>query len=85
MNSDEKKGYARGYAAGKKRKERLIIEERRRTQDQAFLDRAFLAALTACIDVQGWRTGDKPISNIPERVKLAADFARAALLQRPMP
>jgi hypothetical protein len=80
----EMRGYSKGYQAGIRRMKREQGKELRRKEQQAFLDRAFISALTACIDVQGWRHGDKPITNIPMRVELAADFAKEALKQRPL-
>ena len=58
MNAEEKRAYQRGYAAGLRRKKRLISAEVARRERQAFLDKAFLAALPACIEAQGWKTGD---------------------------
>lgn len=79
----ELRGYSRGYNAGKRRKQRGMTYERLCRERQAFLDRAFIAALTACVTADGWKAGEKPITNIPDRVKLAADFAVEALKKRP--
>lgn len=81
----EKRGYARGYVAGKQRKQRDQTAEQIHREKRAFLDRAFMAALPACIAAQGWKAGDKPISNVPERVDLAWDFAMSALKRRRYP
>lgn len=53
----EKHGYAKGYAAGLRRKQRNIDEERRSRERAAFWNRAFLAALPACLELNGWKTG----------------------------
>lgn len=79
MNSEEKRAYQRGYAAGKRRKVREIRAEARMREDRAFLDRAFLAALPAAITAQGWKRGEQPITALKDRVLLAVDFAREAL------
>lgn len=85
MNAAEKAAYQRGYAAGKRRKARTISAEARLREERAFLDRAFLAALPAAIEAQGWKRGEKPITTLKDRVSLAVDFAREALKQRPAP
>lgn len=87
MNDDaikaaEKRGYARGYQAGKGRRKADADREQRRKADQAFLERAFIAALPACIQVQGWSRGDAPIKSLPDKTRLAWDFAEEALKQR---
>jgi hypothetical protein len=81
----EKRGYARGYAAGKQRRQRDQSAEQRYREDRAFLDRAFMAALPACVNAQGWKTGDTPITDVPGRVNLAWDFAIQALKTRRYP
>lgn len=82
----EARGYARGYAASNRKHARQQDHECIRREEQAFLDRAFLAALPACIEAQGWsRTVDgekQPIANLAARTELAWDFAREALKQR---
>lgn len=85
MNPAEKAAYQRGYASGKRRKAREISAEARLREERAFLDRAFLAALPAAITAQGWKRGEQPITALKDRVRLAVDFAREALKQRPAP
>jgi hypothetical protein len=80
--TEEQRGYARGYAAGRKRVQRDRQTERYQAERQAFLDRAFMAALSACIDAKGWTRGEKPITTLDERVRLAWDAAESALKQR---
>lgn len=86
IKAAEKRGYSRGYQAGNKRKHRDAVSERIRREERAFRDRAFLAALPACIEAQGWsRTVDGkkiPISDLEERTRLAWDFARMAVTFR---
>lgn len=81
----ERRGYAKGYAAKKRRIDRERLIERERRERQAFLDRALLAALPAALRAEGWKSDDKPITNVKDRVRLAAKFAREALNQRPTP
>jgi len=80
--TEEQRGYARGYAAGRKRVQRDRQAERAQAERQAFLDRAFLAALPACIEAHGWTRGGKPITGLDQRVRLAWDAAEQALKQR---
>lgn len=82
MSPEELRAYQRGYQAGKRRKQRDIDEQQRIKQERAFRERAFLAALPACIDAQGWTRGDKPISSMADRVRLACDFANEAVNQK---
>lgn len=82
LKSAEQRGYGRGYAAGKKRAKADRLAENFRREQQAFLDKALLAALPACIEAQGWKTGDEPITNLPQRVALAVRFANETLKQR---
>lgn len=85
MNDDaykaaERLGYARGYNAGRKRKERERSVERKFAEERAFFDRALLAALPATILSQGWEDSEgKPIISRTERTKLACNFADEAL------
>lgn len=78
----EKRGYSKGYQAGKKRLVSDGTAARERAAERAFLDRAFLQALPACIAVEGWKAGEKLISTKEERTRLAWSFAEEALKQR---
>lgn len=84
LKAAERRGYSRGYAARGKRIKRQNDAERRQRERQAFLDRAFLAILPAAMNAQGWSFGDKPITSMEDRVKLAASWAESALKKRPM-
>jgi hypothetical protein len=78
----ELRGYSRGYAAGKKKVKIERSAEQRRAEQQAFLDKAFFAALPFAATQSTWRHGEKPINTITERVALAWDFAESSLRQR---
>ena len=80
----EKRGYAKGYQARARRIKRENEAESRRKEQQAFLDRAFLAILPAAMNAVGWTMGDKPIRTTEERVDLAARWAERALKRRPV-
>lgn len=80
----EKRAYARGYNAGKRRRQREISDERRWREQQAFLDRAFLALLPTAMTVQGWAFGGKTVSSSEDRIRLARIWAEKALKQRPI-
>lgn len=78
----EANGYARGYAAGRRRQKADDQRRNEHQERQAFLDRAFLAALPACIVAQDWKFGEKPIRSQEDRVRLAWTFAAESLKQR---
>lgn len=79
MTDEEKRAYQRGYNAGQRRKARAISQEKLAARREAFRQRAFLAALPACIAAQGWKRGDKPINSMNDRVGLAWDAADDAM------
>lgn len=85
IRAAEKRGYSKGYAAGRRRKQRDISAERRYREQQAFLDRAYLSVLPVAMNAQGWTFGGKPIASTQDRVKLAVHWAVEALKQRPHP
>lgn len=71
MTPDEKRGYQRGYVAGRKRLKRDRETERRYAEYAAFWNRCYIALLPTAMQVNGWRIGDKPVSSTAERVDLA--------------
>lgn len=76
----EANAYSRGYAAGQKRKHKAMTEEARQRKKDAFWQRAFLAALPAAFSAQGWKDGNgKAITNLPARIRLAANAADEAV------
>ena len=79
VNEDEKRGYSKGYAAGKRHKRNAI-----RIKRDAFWQRAFLAALPVAFAADGWKRGDTPINDLDDRVKLAAEVADEAMKQAVM-
>jgi len=80
----ERRGYSKGYVAGKRRKQAARQREVHCREQQAFLDRAFLVILPVALAAEGWKFGDKPISTTEERVLLAKRWAEEALRQRPI-
>ena len=84
LKAAERRGYSKGYVAGKARKQRAISLEREKREKQAFLDRVFLQILPVAMECQGWTSDGKPVTSRVERVKLARSFAMEALSQRPM-
>lgn len=89
IKAAEKRGYSRGYQARELRMKREALEakdrrerERERRVENAFRDRAFLAALASLINAHGWTTGGKPINSIESRTRLAWNVAKEALKQR---
>lgn len=84
IKAAEQRGYSRGYSAGKRRRQRELADERRRKEQQAFLDRVFIAVLPAAMNAQGWKFGDKPITSTEDKIRLARIWAEKALEQRPI-
>lgn len=79
LKTAELRGYSKGYAAGKRRKQGQIYSEARKRKMDAFWQRALIAALPAAFSAQNWTRGDKPIETLDQRVRLAADVADEAL------
>ena len=67
----EKRGYAKGYATGRKDRQDVRNE---------FWRAAYLAALPAFLDANcAWTQGDKKLTTLPDRVDLAKQAADGAL------
>lgn len=79
IKAAEKRGYGKGYAAGKARKQRVRDGEQSRIKQNAFWQRAFLSLAPAAMQVRGWRFGETPISSSADRIKLASAWADHAL------
>lgn len=84
LKAAERRGYSKGYVAGKSRKQREISLERARREKQAFLDRVFIELLPVALEAQGWTSGGKPVTTSVDRVRLARSWSIEALSQRPM-
>lgn len=82
LEQAERRGYGRGYAAGKKRMRTERRAEQIERDERAFLDKAFLAALPFAMQQSTWVIGDKPIKTTVERIDLAWKVADAALKAR---
>lgn len=78
LKKERQRGYSLGYAAGKRRKEQDVTKEAMRKKRDAFWQRAFLAALPAAFAAEGWKRGEKPITGLEDRVRLAAEVADEA-------
>lgn len=79
LKEAELRGYGRGYQAGKRKKSKDITQEARMRKENAFWQRAFLAALPAAFSAQNWTRGEKPITSLADRVRLAAETADEAM------
>lgn len=82
----EKRGYSKGYAAGQRRKAKVLAVDRRRAQERAFAQRAFLAVLPWVFQQDGWgKTGADgvvvPYRSMEDRVMFAWYIADRALQQ----
>lgn len=71
----KQQGYTQGYTAGKRRRQRAIAEDRKRAIQNAFWQRAMLAALPFAMQQEGWVRGGKPITTVLDRVRLARNMA----------
>lgn len=79
MTPDEKRGYQRGYVAGRKRLKRDRQAERRQAEYDALWNRCYIALLPAAMQVNGWRIGNKVVNSTSERVDLARRWAYEAV------
>lgn len=83
MTPEQKSAYNKGYAAGRRRKQREIRAEVDERERRAFRERAFLALLPALIVSPGWTMEGKKCTNGEDRVRLAWAISRYALTHRP--
>lgn len=81
----EHRAYARGYATGRKKAKIERSADQVRKERQAFLDKAFLAALPVCIDRQIKAKGTEGINDNERKVTAAWWYAQESLKQRRSP
>lgn len=79
LKAAEARGYRKGYATGKKRLAKDQRQEAIYKKRQAFWQRAFLAALPAALEGQGWSRRGVAITTLKDRVRLAEEIADEAL------
>ena len=81
MNDNQKlqAEYHKGYRAGLRRKVRELSAEEQRRRENAFWQRAFIAAIPATMQVLGWKRGTADISGLTDRMVLASEAADEAL------
>lgn len=77
----ERRGYAKGYEAGKRRRLRTISVEQLAAKKAAFWQRAYIAVLPAAMTVNDWFIGDVKVSKTEQRILLARKWATEALEQ----
>lgn len=82
IKAAEKRGYSKGYAAGKRKQaiERSAAAERR--AERRFWQQVFCAALTGTLQNNGWKTGDKRWNDCPSYVDGCSEFADIAVRRR---
>lgn len=83
MTPEQKSAYNKGYAAGRRRKQREIRAEVDERERRAFRERAFLALLPALIVDRGWTLDGQKCTSGEDRVRLAWAISRHALTHRP--
>ena len=75
----EKRGYAKGYRAGRHKRAREVSHEKRRRQENAFWQRAFVAAIPSFMVADNWTVDGKPVATLSARIDLAAQAADLAV------
>lgn len=75
----EKRGYAKGYRAGRRKLARAVSYEHKRQRENAFWQRAFVAAIPAFIAERGWEMEGRPVKNLDDFIELAARAADRAV------
>ncbi len=75
----EKRGYAKGYQAGRRRLQREGDQYEQARRKEEFRRQAFLAAFQATAIKGGWTIGDKPVSRGTDYCKLAWSIADIAV------
>ncbi len=77
----ERRGYAKGYEAGKRRRPRSTGAESFKERKAAFWRQAYIAMLPTAMLVQGWSMGDEVAQTGAQRIELATHWATEALEQ----
>lgn len=83
IKAAEKRGYQRGYTAGRRKREEKRAAERVRRERQAMLDRIYLALLPVYIS-EPIAVDGKEITKLSAKVGLASEMANYALKRRPI-
>ena len=81
MTPDEKRGYARGYAARTRKSIKEHWQADQKYAENKFWQATFTAALQAMITNGNWRFGDKIFTTVEDYIKGAAAIADTALRQ----
>lgn len=82
LKAAEQRGYARGYQAGKKRKQREHRHEQTEKQRKAFAERVFIAVLPYALKCQNWTMGEVKVTTTEQRIDLAMKWVERALRKR---
>ena len=77
--TEEKKAYDKGYSAGRRRAKAINEARSRAAKQDAFWQRSMLQVMEFCATQNSWKRGDTPISDVKDRMRMAAEFADAAL------
>ena len=76
---EERAAYARGYAAGKRRRQREVRADDRERRREAFWLRVYATVLPEAMACNGWKVGEKAVTSTEDRVDLARRWADRAL------
>lgn len=80
-NHTYEQGYAKGYVAGRRKAKKEQTFAALDAKRIALWQRLFVAALPAAIGARNWKRGDKPITTLEDRTRLATEFADEGLRQ----
>lgn len=76
----EKRGYGKGYTAGKRRSAKEARAEHHAQRNAAWFDRFMCAAMTGLLaGAKVWKTGEKADSTPADYADTAADIAKAMM------
>lgn len=81
----EQRSYAKGYAAGKRRRAKAVSYEHQQQRDSARFDRFMCAAMTGLIAYGGWQKGGKHDKSPTDFAATAAEIATAMMKKAPRP
>lgn len=82
-SKEDSLAYQRGYAAGRLKQDRDAERDARHANDQALMDKIYLALLPFAFEQSTWKIGDNLINSSEERIDFAARIARKAFNGKP--
>lgn len=71
----EKRGYAKGYKAGRRKLAHEVSREQQIKRENAFWQRVFVAVLPSFLQLDNWTMDGKKVHTLADRVELASRAA----------